>query len=308
MSVSPNGDMMFCKQNTGYETIVNDIIALNTNAQPCIASEASGVRPDNTTTPGRKVVVTAQIHAPPQTSTNSAPTDHMRSLANTIPPLSPQAFVDGSSGVGVRRLSITHQEDQDVTALSVQTGGQKPARPRETGVIPNTPERKRPRQSTESEDTAICNEHDVQAWDGCDTTSTSNVDQQKDLNPSPDTVENVADSDGDAEKLSSDQEEYKNRQQNDANKEIWNRLNTVIKNQEIILEQQARFHQINVENQEKILEQQARFYQIIVKNQEQILEEQACFQQIIVKNQADFKQILQKTLKIIIASQIRFQT
>lgn len=122
--------------------------------------------------------VTAQIHAPPQISTNSAP-------------------------IGVRR---SRQEDQNVTALPVQANGQKTANPCEISVIPNTPEQKRPRQSTQSEDTEFWNEHFAQAWDGCDMNAPSNVDQEKNLNQPTDTVENVADSDDDADKLPSNQE------------------------------------------------------------------------------------------------------
>lgn len=54
-------------------------------------------------------------------------------------------ILDGSSDAGVRR---SRQEDQNVTALPVQANGQKTANPCEISVIPNTPERKRPRQST----------------------------------------------------------------------------------------------------------------------------------------------------------------
>ncbi len=54
----------------------------------------------------------------------------------------------------------------------------------------------------------------------------SKADREKDLNQAPEAVENVADSDVDADKLPSNQEEYKNQQQNDANKDILNFLNT----------------------------------------------------------------------------------
>ncbi len=78
----------------------------------------------------------------------------------------------------------------------------------------------------------------------------SKADREKDLNQAPEAVENVADSDVDADKLPSNLEEYKDQQQNDANKDILNFLNTVVKNQKRIIddhqrtrEEQARFKQ-----------------------------------------------------------------
>lgn len=65
------------------------------------------------------------------------------SFANSIP----QAVADA----GVRRpwvKSRSHHEHQNVTALPVQPDRQKTVDPCEIDVIPNTPERKRPRQST----------------------------------------------------------------------------------------------------------------------------------------------------------------
>ncbi|KAF4111613.1 hypothetical protein G5714_008644 [Onychostoma macrolepis] len=268
MSGSPNGNMMFCMQNDdGYETIVNEIIALNTGAQPQqpnTASEASEIRPDNAPPHaclrrlvnryprdatnragegqqlGRNLIVTAQVHAPVQRSTNTTLHSRARCFANTVPP-PPQAFANGGSGVGVRRQeasSSSPRVDRDVTAsaVPVQARAQKTARPRNHSVIPNTPERKRPRQSS--------------AWDDCDMNSVSNVDREEALNQQPQAVENAADSDGDADTLPSNQEEYKNQRQNDANKDILNVLNTVVKNQKRIIDdhqrargEQARFNQ-----------------------------------------------------------------
>ncbi|KAF4110040.1 hypothetical protein G5714_009292 [Onychostoma macrolepis] len=277
--------MMFCMQNDGYETIVNEIIALNTGAVPrqlSTASEASEIRPDNAPPHGedrqilseagesqtenrgslaclrrlvnryprdaanrvgegqqlgRNLLVTAQVHAPVLRSTNRTLQGRARSFANTVPPPS-QAF---ANGVGVRRQeasSSSPRVDRDViaSAVLVQARAQKTARPRNHSVIPNNPERKRPRQST--------------AWDDCDMNNVSNVDREEALNQQPQAVENAADSDGGADTLPSNQEEYKNQLQNDANKDILNLLNTVVKNQKRIIddhqrarEEQARFNQ-----------------------------------------------------------------
>lgn len=77
--------------------------------------------------------------------------DHARSFANTLPP-PPHPFADGSSDVSVRRQEVSSRSrcvDQNVTvgAVQVQARAKKTARPSVHSVMPNAPERKRPRQS-----------------------------------------------------------------------------------------------------------------------------------------------------------------
>ncbi|KAL0152307.1 hypothetical protein M9458_052030, partial [Cirrhinus mrigala] len=107
-------------------------------------------------------------------------------------------------------------------AVKVQARGQKAARPREICFMPNTPERKRPRQSD--------------TWDKCDMNQVSSVEQEAELNQPPEISENAVNPDVDADNLPSNQEEYKNQLQNNANKKIRNSLNTVVKNQKRIIE------------------------------------------------------------------------
>ncbi|XP_052430499.1 uncharacterized protein LOC127971501 isoform X2 [Carassius gibelio] len=352
------GNLMFCAQSNGYETIVNEIKALNAGArppQPNVAYEVPGVRTDITPAPasaqsistvkgrvarenrgslsclrqlvnrypsvttaerhetansarhgtplGRRVVVTAQIHSPPQISTNSTPVDCTGSFANSIP----QAVADA----GVRRpwvKSRSHHEHQNVTAPPVQPDRQKTVDPCEIDVIPNTPERKRPRQSTQPEDKELWDEHFAQAWDGCDMNVQSNVDQEKNLNQPTDTVENVADSDDDdADKLPSNQEEYKNQQLNDTNNDI---LNTIVKNQERIIEDQARHKQQNdankaildtvAKNQEHHKQQNdanKALLDTVAKNQERIIEDQARHKQQNDANKAVLDTVVKEQQK-----------
>ncbi|XP_052408660.1 uncharacterized protein LOC127953447 [Carassius gibelio] len=136
----------------------------------------------------------------------------------------------------------------------------------------------------------------------------SNVDQEKNLNQPTDTVENVADSDDDdADKLPSNQEEYKNQQLNDTNNDI---LNTIVKNQERIIEDQARHKQQNdankaildtvAKNQEHHKQQNdanKALLDTVAKNQERIIEDQARHKQQNDANKAVLDTVVKEQQK-----------
>ncbi|KAK2917096.1 hypothetical protein Q8A67_001471 [Cirrhinus molitorella] len=173
--------------------------------------------------------------------------DHIGSSADIIQP--PQAFADGSTGVDISRHVASSRfrwvAPNPLAVVPVPSPVQKTARSCELRVIPNTPERKRPRQSIG--DTSLWNEDFVQAWDDCDMDRVSSL-TDNELNQQRDSAENAGDSDGDVDNLPSNQEEYKNQLQGDANNEILKFLNTVVKNQKRIIEdhQRAREEQARV--------------------------------------------------------------